>query len=272
MIIFNQIRREWNMNSDNNFTRKLIRIVLFLLTLISFTVSTSSLNAQQDQNEELIIATSPGELYFEEILKKMLAKIGENLNITFKVQRFPKERSLIEVNTGRIAGEGHRVKDLAKRSGGRYPNIVRIDEPYATMHFSAFVTDPNIEITRWEDLGKGYRVGIVRGNKTAEKRLEEYVSEKNRDMNNVHDYAFKKLVAGRIDIVVMAAINGARYMKHYDNVYMKGKFEIMDIYMYLNKKYKDIVPLIESEIRSMKADGTLDAIEQKIRMKIIEGS
>jgi len=248
----------------NVFLKKAGYVFLSSLFLCSLAFQVQAAN----KTTEVVVASS-GEKYLEKMLYGVMSLAFQKNGVKFTIKQFPKERSLYEANEGNIDGDGYRVYELQERTGGIYPNLVRVNEPYVNVYFSAFVTNPKIEINNWSDLKADYKVGIIRGNKTAELRLKEYVSEKNQNIIVSHEAAFKMLSEGRVDVVVTGSLDGAKEMKGYKNIYAKGKFEAMDIYLYLNKKHSDLIPKIEAEVRKMKKDGTIDKIEKKVIEEIV---
>ena len=119
------------------------------------------------------------------------------------------------------------------------------------------------KIEGWEDMNK-YRVAVIIGNKTMEVRLKQFVLEENIIAVSSYEQAFKMLQLHRLDVVVGKTSVGVQFIRKNKNIHMKGKFEYHDLYMYLHKKHKNIIPIIESELKKLKVDGTLEKINQKV--------
>ena len=185
---------------------------------------------------------------------------------------FPRdERGLNLANEGKIDGNAYQVLNLRKITGNRYPNLIRVNEPYVRIYLSAFVTDKKMKINDWNDLAP-YRIAVLRDGKTGELRTKEFVAAEKQTPVTDPDQAFDMLSQGKIDAVVTDEIKGRFFMGNRRHIYIRGRFEPSDIYLYLNKKHRDLVPKIEKQVRQMRQDGTLDEIEKTVRKKILESS
>ena len=131
--------------------------------------------------------------------------------------------------------------------------------PFMSIHWTAFVGDKGIKVTQWKDL-VNYRVAVIRGNKTMEARMVEFVPKENWTVVDTYKQAFKMLLLDRVEVVVGKPIVGVDYLKKHNNLHMTGKFEFQDLYIYLHKKHKQLIPKIEFELREMKKTGALQNI------------
>ncbi len=236
---------------------------LFASIIIFITVT--SLSAKDFQRE--IVLADSGQIFLNTVVQEVGTRAFGKYNIKFSLMTYPSARALRTANFGDVDGDAYRVFDLHDKTGGKYPNLIRVDFPYISIHFTAFVKDKDIRITGWEDLAN-YRVAVIRGNKTMEFHMNKFVPRERQA--DVHSYkqAFAMLLRDRVDIVVGKPIVGASYVKN-NNIYMTGKFQIQDIYMYLHKKHKQLIPKIEIELRKMKESGELQNIENMVRNSLM---
>jgi len=232
-----------------------------LLAFVMIFITVSSSNAQDFQRE--IILADSGQIFLNGVVQEVGTRAFGKYNIKFNLRTYPSARALRTANFGDVDGDAYRVFDLHKKTGGQFPNLVRVDFPYISIHFTAFVKDNDIRITGWEDLAN-YRVAVIRGNKTMEAQVNEFVPRERQSIVHSYKQAFDMLLLDRVDIVVGKPIVGARYVKN-NNLYMTGKFQFQDIYMYLHKKHKKLIPKIEMELRKMNESGELRNIENMVR-------
>jgi len=235
---------------------------LFASTIIFITVSNLS---AQDFQQEIVLADS-GQIFLNTVVQEVGTRAFGKYNTKFSLITFPSERALITANSADVDGDAYRVFDLHNKTGGQYPNLIRVDFPYISIHFTAFVKDKDIRITGWQDLAN-YRVAVIRGNKTMETHVNEFVAPERQAVVGSYKQAFSMLLLDRVDIVVGKPIVGASYVNN-NNIYMTGKFQIQDIYMYLHKKHKQLIPKIEMELRKMNESGELKNIDNMVRDRL----
>jgi hypothetical protein len=203
--------------------------------------------------------------------QKVGSKVFGKYDISFKLKNYPKSRALIQANSGIVDGDAYRVFNLHEISKGEYPNLIRINESYLSVSFTAFVTDKlkELKITGWKDM-KDYKTSVIRGNKKMEENAQKYLPEENRVEVAEYKQAFKMLLRNRLDIIVGKPSVGISFMKENKNIHMIGKFGTRKLYFYIHKKYKFLIPKIEAEIRKLKEDGSLLQIENDIRKVLFD--
>ena len=106
---------------------------------------------------------------------------------------------------------------------------------------------------------------MIRGNKTMEAQINKFVPKKNQRFVAYYESAFKLLLNDRVDVVVGKPIVGKKYLSMNKNLATSGKFQYQDVFIYLHKKHKDLIPMLEKEIRQMRLSGELKEIEEKVR-------
>jgi polar amino acid transport system substrate-binding protein len=246
--------------------KKFKQLLAFAMILLPI----SSVSAQGLQKE--IVLADSGDDLLNGVAQEVGTRVFGKYNIKFSLRTYPKERALASANSGEADGDAYRVYDLQKKTGGKYSNLIRVDVPYISIYWTAFVGDKykDIKITGWKDLAN-YRVVAIRGNKTMEARMIEFVPKENREVVGRYKQAFEMLLRGRVDVVVGKPTVGMSYLKKHKNLHMIGEFEDQDIYMYLHKKHKQLIPKIEFELREMKKSGALLNIEKMVRDRLVKG-
>ncbi len=193
----------------------------------------------------------PISVIFEETMKEAFKRNG--LNVTFTT--LPAEISIQQANNGIDDGDGPRIAGLTQK----YPNLIQVPEKLIDVEFSAFSKNTAFEPNGWESL-KPYRVGIVIGWKILEDNI---VGTKQLEKVNSVETLFKFLDSNRIDIAVIGKLDGLSAIKSQglkDIQVLQPSLAVREMFLYLNKKHKDMVPQISSALKSVKEDGTYQKI------------
>ncbi len=126
----------------------------------------------------------------------------------------------------------------------------------------AFSKDASIDLTNWES-AKPYHVGIVRGWKILEKNLTGSASLTKVKNQNI---LFTLLDKGRANIVVYSRFEGYEMLKQLGlkNITAhEPPLATREMFLYLNKKHAQLIPVITKSLRQMKQDGTYSSIFEK---------
>lgn len=193
------------------------------------------------------------------IMIEAFSRIGMDAEIVFT----PTERSLIDVNAGLLDGEINRIEGMENN----FPNLVRVPEPNMTMHFVAFSKQP-FNINGWNSIRDLY-IGIVKGWKILENNTRGFP---HLTFTPTETELFRMLDKDRLDIALYAKLTG------YAAINQMGLEEIFhldpplaskNMYLYVHKKHKDLVPRIAAALRSMKEDGTYEGIVEETTRSIL---
>lgn len=206
---------------------------------------------------------APLDTYQPKVIVPILTEAFKRNGIEFEAKYYPSLRSLMYSNSGIVDGELHRVYEFHDISGGKYPNLIRIESKLLSIWLSAFsITVKNIK--KWEDL-KGYKVIYYRGRKNVEKYLKTHIPFEQISTATTDSQAFEMLAAGRIDVVISESAAGKQIITddaRYLNIKEIVKLEETKIYSFINKKHKDLAPKIAKSLEEMKQDGTFAAIAE----------
>ena len=249
-----------------------MKFIYILILISSYSIcSFGTEDKKLAKMPESIELASNGDSYLYKVVQQVGKLAFGKYNIKFSQKIYPHARGLILANDGRIDGGAARVFDLHKKTKDEFSNLLRVDESFMTIYWTAFVQEKNkdIKIEGWRDLKK-YRVASLIGNKTMETRLRKFVLKENIFSVGSYEQAFGMLQRGRLDVVVGKPSVGIPFLKNNTHFLMKGKFENADLYMYLHKKHKGIIPSIEAELKKLKVDGTLDKINEKVLAELMK--
>jgi ABC-type amino acid transport substrate-binding protein len=192
----------------------------------------------------------------------------KRLGYNFKLVSLPGERAIVDANSGAVDGEAARISYI---SLDKYPNLIRVQEPIVIMKEGAYSVDTSIKIDGWESLrGTGYNVGFLRGIKSVEQKLPQYVEEKNIVILTDFEQSLKMLQARRIDVfIVSTQMEESTLMKsgEYSDIKRVGIIEEKSLYPYFHKRHKDLVPRLAETLKAMKNEGTFQKLREQTQMK-----
>ncbi|OUR77843.1 hypothetical protein A9Q83_10040 [Alphaproteobacteria bacterium 46_93_T64] len=205
----------------------------------------------------------------EKLTTLVLTEAFKRLGYSYEVESYPQKRGIYLMRTGRVDGDATRVYGFNKE--GKHPYYVRVNESHAAIFFDAFVTDPKIKITSWEDLKNGnYRVGYLEGVKFSEQHLigfidkDKLISQPNSNLNGL-----KQLVNGRTDVYIYA--DGSRAKNDMADEELKkstitfaGHVDRIDLYPYLQKKHEPIADILTATIRDIKKEGLFEIFQKQV--------
>lgn len=187
-------------------------------------------------------------------LDSILSEVSERTNIRFDVRKMPAARGLALANAGMLDGDVARTDtwdDL-------YPNLIRVPEPLFGITVAGLYLHPGIRVDTLADFDK-YRVGYVRGWKLLDSLFQH---DLNVTVTRSVGQLLDMLAADRIDIIVMGIIPARQLARErgMSTLQITSYKVRKSMYLYLHESRADINMLIDSAIRSMKEDGSYEAI------------
>lgn len=198
-----------------------------------------------------------------QISESVLSHAFNSLGIQFEQKTFPPKRISLEMNSGNIDGDAHRIYDY--NLDNRYPNLIRVDESIQTVDQSVFTKLENITVDGWKSLSP-YRVIYLSGIVVVEKGLEEAgVPPENRMEVYDIDNAFNLMNLGRGDLVVVSPSTGQASLKKLGIT--DGSIKMLyppvvtiKLYPYMHKKHAVLAKKLADKILEMKKNGQYDEI------------
>ena len=216
---------------------------------------------------------SAEEYHFASIAKLMEQKIGQvvitevynKLGITITIQPLPANLAQTGAESGRKDGEIMRIWTY----GDENLSVIRVPTPYYSFKTTAFIRKgSNLTINSKEDL-KGLRLVKVTGVK--------HTNNITAGMANVYDIyntesMMKYLTAGRADVALTAAIDGLAVLKSFGSneiIAIEKPLATLNLYHYIHKKHKALVPRVDKVIREMKQSGELEELIKKAQQEVM---
>lgn len=197
---------------------------------------------------------------FQGIGDRVLREAFKRLGIHLKIVRLPSERALLNANDGIDDGNFARVAGLSKI----YTNLIQVPEPITKFKFVAISKKDNLQITDWKSL-RPYNVCIITGWKILEKNV---TGTKTLTKVRNKEILFSLLLANRVDFIVYDKKQGMVVLNKLqinEGVYfLEPALAEKQMYPYLHKKHKDLVPRLTEAIRGLKADGTYHRILEEV--------
>ncbi len=203
----------------------------------------------------------PDQFIGEYILKEAY----KQLDIELEFQELPASRALKNSNLGLVDGEIQRIGlDISKT-----PNLIQI--PVVLNYVdSCFFYRKKMKYEGVEKL-KDYSLVYARGIVGFEPWLAFF--SRNRAVNTFSQ-AFKMIDMARADMTLSGCLMGAIHIKELGlaNVFpLKPSYQRSDLFHYLHKKHKRIVPKITSVLEQMKKSGELGKLrEQAIKILLTQ--
>lgn len=187
--------------------------------------------------------------YLVRIAEESFSRIGYNVDVSI----LPAERALINANNGIDDGDMYRAPGFENA----YPNLVQVPEPIGVMEFMAYSKDLVIPDMNWKSLNK-YVVAYATGWKIYDRMVHARDVTKVRSINEL----FPLLEMNRAELVLMDRWQGS-YLAEQQGVrakLMEPALARVDMYMYLNKRYEDLIPKLTAALKAMKKDGSFQRI------------
>jgi polar amino acid transport system substrate-binding protein len=199
--------------------------------------------------------------FMDLVTAEALRRIGYQMETV----QLPAERGLTNSNAGIDDGEMSRIFGLEKL----YPNLVRVPEKIMDWEFNAF-TNKAIHINAgWPDLSP-YAVSFINGWKILEKNVPakaEITKVKNPGQ------LFALLQKDRTDIIIYERWGGLNIIQQHrlqDIRVIMPPLAVKDMYIYLHKKHKKLVPHLTRALYEMKQDGAYQRIYDKTLVPLTE--
>ena len=228
--------------------------MLIWLALILF-------SSVSNAKEEIVFSTSLSEDHevfalAEEMLKVISSRIGEQI----KLISIPGKRSALLLKNHQIHAELARISEYAKK----VPFAIKVSEPVIELSRYVYSIDHDFAVKGWASL-KPYHAVTVRGSWIINIYMKEHRISKVDSMSS----AFQFLKSGRADVFVSNSILADKFLAETE-LELSGIFRLEPA-VHLSKEftffaegYIDLAARYEAALRSMKDDGSYQAILAKM--------
>lgn len=197
--------------------------------------------------------------FADQVLTEAFRRIGYQLEIV----RMPAERALINANRGIDDGELARVGGLQEK----YPNLIQVPETFLTVDMVLYSKNhPAFVVDGWQSVAS-HSLAIISGWKIMEENFGKLGTSVEIIKTDTPRQSFFLLENDRVDFIAYSNWSGLGYIKAHnitDIVLLEPPLASPELYVYLHKKHKNIVPELTEAIRAIKTDGTLQALFDKL--------
>ncbi|WP_426416491.1 substrate-binding periplasmic protein [Aestuariirhabdus sp. LZHN29] len=202
-----------------------------------------------------LYATMIANSHLQCMASKVMGRVYGNLGMRMEVLPMPAKRALAYSSSGQADAELLRLEGFSKQ----YPDLLPVPEPYLGFSGVAFSGPVVGTISGWKDL-RAYRVGVVRGVRYSNEGTEGM----ERILANDLPQLFDLLEKGRVSVVVTSRVSGSVEVARRGltpSIVVNGQplYE-RPLYHYVHRDHAALIPLLDAEIRRMKASGELQAI------------
>lgn len=244
-----------NTRSKDSITRLFLGIILIFFNLPVFSQPTIVLNTAFGPPVSNAAQTGFG----DRVMSEAFRRIGYKL----ETSRLPAERALINANRGIDDGDLARIGGLQKQ----YPNLIQVPESYLTIDLVLYTKNyPAFTVTGWDSVAS-HSLAIISGWKILERNFAKLGNRVETIKTDSPEQSFSLLQNDRVDFIAYSNWSGMGYIKAHNitNVkLLKPPLARPKFYVYLHKKHEKIVPQLAAAIKSMKADGTLQTLYDRL--------
>lgn len=208
--------------------------------------------------EHLYISTGftpPVSDYFQKVLEEVDNRL-EDISISFEV--LPAERSLALVDKGINDAECCRIPPVVK---AKYTNLVEVPTSFFTTRFSLFSKNSELNIRSFSEL-KPYSVAVPKGWKLIVNKVTE-ADPRQLFVVTTPEQLFKMLDEDRVEIGMVGYLSGLHVIRQLGLTGISPLHPPMiekDLYLMLNKKHQNLIPIFDHVIKQMIKDGTIEEI------------
>ncbi|MBI3775691.1 MAG: transporter substrate-binding domain-containing protein [Gammaproteobacteria bacterium] len=199
-----------------------------------------------NDTNEAPFTTPAGDGFLDVIAGEAFKRAGLQL----KLVKLPAERALLNANAGIEDGDLTRIAGLEKD----YPNLVRVPEKLVDWTFMAFTRQAKVTQASWANL-EPLMVGHIKGWKIYEKNLRPATQIATA---GDPEQLFTMLDKGRIDVALYERWLGyalAKQMNITNVQAIEPPLAVREMFIYLNQRHADKVPVIAAALRAIKAEG-----------------
>ena len=203
--------------------------------------------------------TSPVSDFYRSVLSEADNRMS---NVSIKFEELPAERSLVLANKGINDGECCRIPAVITKE---YTNLYPIGISFFTARFSAFSQHNKTDIKSFDDL-KPFSVGTVKGWKIAVININK-VQPQEIHIVTTPEQLIEMIKQNRIDYGVVGYLSGLQSISstQASNVRaIEPPLIEKELYLLLHKKHKHLISDFDDTFESMKKDGTIDRIYNKL--------
>jgi polar amino acid transport system substrate-binding protein len=184
-------------------------------------------------------------------MNAVLIECLKRMDITLEIIAMPSKRSLENANKGIEDGNFVRTDGITQA----YPNLIKVPERISVNHIVAFSKNANIIVDGWKSL-LSYHIVCVNGWKNCERELK---NPKQKTVVKNEELLFTLLHKDRAEVGIFGQDTGGKTLKklNYPEIRaLQPPIVISDLFLYIHKKHRELIPDIVKNLQLMKTDGT----------------
>lgn len=232
-------------------------ITLFFILLSHSALSQPTIVLNTAFGPPISNATQTG--FGDQVMTEAFKRIGYKVEIV----RLPAERALINANRGIDDGELARIGGLQKK----YPNLIQVPETFLTVNMVLYSKNyPEFVVDGWDSVAS-HSLAIISGWKIMERNFAKLGDRIEIIKTDTPEQSFSLLENDRVDFIAYSNWSGLAYIKKHSlkNIrLLEPPLARPEFYVYLHKKHKAIVPQLAVAIKTMKTDGTLQTLFDRL--------
>lgn len=237
------------------YTRVFLLLLLACCSGLAFSHEAAANDSVQPVLRIAIGRTPPvGESKFSGYLEPVLKELFKRAGLSYELVGTPAGRVHDEAN----AGNSDAAISPLQNANSRFSGLVSLPGSIIPIELAGLYTRDDIELSSVEDFFD-YRLAYVRGLRPAERlfgRRANVVLARSPSM------LMSMLKHDRVDVVFHSAYLG-RFLAEgigLEDVKVSDFFITVQVYLHLNRRHARLLPVLDTQLRAMKADGSLDAI------------
>lgn len=257
---------------------KAMTLFLTALLVVSLSHAQEQNPAQSGKKTQLMMVSQldPAKRKHARYVKLLYTEAFKRLGFDMIFKHYPPARASKLADNGEVDGELSRVFHY----NSAHPALVRVDEPGFAVRFSAFATDPEIQLNAWDDLiGTSYRVEYRIGSKIVHEQLTKRVPPEKLSVVTHESLGVKKLMTGRTDIYVHQeeAVTELLDSKEFQAelreqfgktmVHRIGVLEEQTIHAFLHERHRELALPLSNILKDMRAEGLFQNYDQKAKLQ-----
>ncbi|MGS2721666.1 substrate-binding periplasmic protein [Paraglaciecola aestuariivivens] len=226
------------------------------LTLLSMALLSLAFFSHTAQGK-LLFATHtrpPLSLYLTDVIQAAL----KPYSIEAQVEEMAGSRIILLVNSGQIDGDLSRVANFHEVNNHDSQNYLIVKEPVALTHLVvvSLKSKKLPQPLNWHSINQGLpRIAYLRGSKT----IRKHTLEQNRVPIASNQQILEMLLKERVDYAIMFESVATNLLAQSEftqqlSIY-SPPLSSFNLYIYLNKKHADLVPLLELSLKQLKSSG-----------------
>ncbi len=221
-----------------------IVLFLFLVSCLSCRPFSAAIAGEAEKTLHFVIALDESTV-IDRLIHNVLQRMGYELTMDAAAMAY----AIQMANSGERDALATQGPGLEKR----FPNLVMVPEPLASVSFPVFARKGSgMKVETWNDFS-GLRVGNLFQKAWILNHLPQDLA------GHVQKESFYELIVAlqrdECDVIVTSSTFDLDLIIP-DNIERIGTTDCFESFMWLNRKYEHLIPPISESLKSMKADGT----------------